>query len=184
MELLSQASRILYDKEILDFKKKQQETAEENKILHTPHVQYENQEEWKTHVNLFKETIKQFIFNHKDDMAVEWIIVCGTETGYFIHFKKIYEEALYTLLKKQHRKWCEYKTKEVIESVRTGFAGLEGVITKGKHGTYPFTNWSDYDYKTYMWNMVEYHQGWEYKNSTLCRTSWLHDIPLINPIVK
>ena len=62
MELLSQASRILYDKEILDFKKKQQETAEENKILHTPHVQYENQEEWKTHVNLFKETIKQFIF--------------------------------------------------------------------------------------------------------------------------
>jgi len=32
MELLSQAAHILYNKEILDFKKQQQETAEENKI--------------------------------------------------------------------------------------------------------------------------------------------------------
>jgi len=117
-------------------------------------------------------------------MAIEWRIICGLQTEFFVDFKKIYEESLYTLLKKQHHKWCEYKTKEVIETVRSGFAGLEGIIIEGRLGTYPFANWTDFEYKTFMWNMVDYHQGCEFKNIFLCRTSWLHDIPLIDPIVK
>ena len=184
MELLSQASRILYDKEMLDYKKRLHEAEEENKILHTPQVRYSSKEEWEARVKIFKDTINSFVFNHQSEISVGWRVVCGLHTTFFIHFRKIYEDSLFTLLKYKHKEWCKYITNDIIESIQIGFAGLESIVTKGGNGTYPFTNWCDNDFKMYIWNIIHYHQGWNFKSPSSRKTSWLYDIPLIDSVVK
>lgn len=177
MELLAQTSQILYDKQILDFSKRLHHAEEENKILHTPTIHYTDEQDWEHNVKIFKDKLNNFIFCKSPLIFESAFLLCNInlKNEFFMNFKKIYEDSLFTLLKYKHRKWCKYKAQFITETIQVGIAGLEGIILQGGRGTYPFTNWNIDDYKIFIWNIINYHSRKE---------AWLYKIPLFNPVIK
>ena len=179
MELLTQCSRILYDEEMLRFKKNHDEMKKENEILHPPKVTYADHAEWNNKFDTFNKHISNFILNYNINwLNIPNLMECNHNNDFLKYFNIQYKNALCDLLKHSHDSFCAYKSNELCDIIQMTFGGLNGITKNGGRGSYSFTNWRAKDYITMILEIIN---NFHYiKKRVIQNEFWLVDIPKFN----
>lgn len=98
MELLSQCSHALYNREMLEMARRMKSLEKEGSILIVPKVYYENKNEWGDAVSKFTQNVKEYTSRNIQPGTSGYLFVDLDEIQNIVNF---YEQELNELTKKQ-----------------------------------------------------------------------------------